>query len=359
MSAQPDSGAELVPVSVDVVVDNYNYGRFLRDAIDSALGQTHEPLHVIVVDDGSTDDSREIIASYGPRIEAVLKENGGQASALNAGLARARSDIVIFLDADDVLHPTAAARVAGAFRSRPDLAKVQFRLEVASADGRPTGELKPPAHVALLSGDLRPHTLRFPFDVPWHSGGTAYRLGTLREMAPIPEGGPVGADWYLVHVAALHGPVVAIDEPLGLYRVHGSNAHESGPPLDLDRLRATIGYMARARDYLEQAAAGLGLEWDRRDASMSEVADRAISLKLDPRRHPVAGDTRLGLVRLGIRAAARRFDVRLPLKVGFVLWLLALTAAPRLSARRIAEAFVFPERRQFVNRFLAALHVRR
>src|ERR1700757_584817 len=66
-----------------VVINNYNYGQFLGTAIESALGQTYANTEVVVVDDGSTDDSREIIASYGDRVRAVLKSNGGQASAFN------------------------------------------------------------------------------------------------------------------------------------------------------------------------------------------------------------------------------------------------------------------------------------
>jgi glycosyltransferase involved in cell wall biosynthesis len=75
---------------VSVIVNNYNYARFLPDAIDSALRQTYGHVEVIVVDDGSTDESRVVIASYGNRIRAVLKRNGGQGSAFNAVRGRAR-----------------------------------------------------------------------------------------------------------------------------------------------------------------------------------------------------------------------------------------------------------------------------
>ena len=92
-----------------VIVNNYNYGRFLPDAIDSALAQTYVPLEVIVVDDGSTDASRDIMSGYLPRIRPVLKPNGGQASALNAGFAASRGDVVLFLDADDILFQSAVA----------------------------------------------------------------------------------------------------------------------------------------------------------------------------------------------------------------------------------------------------------
>src|SRR5438128_12254393 len=96
-------GVRSAPPAVDIVVNNYNYGRFLREAIESALAQAYEHVSVIVVDDGSTDDSREVIATFGDRIVPVLKENGGQASACNAGFAHSKGDIVVFRDADDVL----------------------------------------------------------------------------------------------------------------------------------------------------------------------------------------------------------------------------------------------------------------
>ncbi len=81
---------------------------------------------MIAVDDGSTDGSPEILTAYTGRVELVFKENGGQASAVNAGFARCTGDVVIFLDADDVLLPDAAALVASAFAADPGVAKVQY-----------------------------------------------------------------------------------------------------------------------------------------------------------------------------------------------------------------------------------------
>src|SRR5687768_5034795 len=90
---------------VSVVINNYNYGRYLGPAIDSALQQSYPCVEVIVVDDGSTDHSRAVIAGYGHRIIPIYKANGGQASALNAGYEESQGEIVIFLDADDLLGP--------------------------------------------------------------------------------------------------------------------------------------------------------------------------------------------------------------------------------------------------------------
>src|SRR5258708_23497185 len=100
---------------VSILINNYNYGRFLTNAIDSALAQTYQRIEVVIVDDGSTDNSREIISSYGDRIIPVLKENGGQASAFNAGVEASRGEILSFLDADDSFFPEKISHVVALF----------------------------------------------------------------------------------------------------------------------------------------------------------------------------------------------------------------------------------------------------
>ncbi len=92
--------------SVSAVIPCYNGAEFLREAIDSALGQTYPPLDVIVVDDGSTDDSAAIAASYGPPVRVLRQENQGESVARNRGIDEARGDWIAFLDADDYWEPT-------------------------------------------------------------------------------------------------------------------------------------------------------------------------------------------------------------------------------------------------------------
>ena len=92
-------------IKATIIINNYNYGRFLVAAIESALNQTYAGTEVVVVDDGSTDDSRQIIAGYGNRIRPVLKANGGQASTFNAGFAASTGDVICMLDSDDFFYP--------------------------------------------------------------------------------------------------------------------------------------------------------------------------------------------------------------------------------------------------------------
>src|SRR5688572_20554111 len=100
---------------VSIIINNYNYGNFLRAAIDSCLKQIYPFKEVIVVDDGSTDDSKDIILSYGDKIIPLLKENAGQASCFNAGYNICHGDIILFLDADDFLADNALEKIVDAF----------------------------------------------------------------------------------------------------------------------------------------------------------------------------------------------------------------------------------------------------
>src|SRR5665213_1598610 len=125
-----------------IVIVNYNYERFIAAAIDSALEQSYAPLEVIVVDDGSTDGSRKIIAAYGERIRAILQDNGGQGAAYNAGWLAARGAFVLFLDSDDVLARDAMQKVVGAFE-RSNAVKVQFYLRQVDRELKPLGYLLP------------------------------------------------------------------------------------------------------------------------------------------------------------------------------------------------------------------------
>lgn len=216
-----------------VVINNYNYGRFLGEAIDSALAQTYPNVEVIVVDDGSTDESRDVIASYGDRVDAILTDNRGQPAALNTGFAASRGRVVCFLDADDVLQPRAielahVALTAGA-------AKVHWPLAEVDGTGSPNGCRRPIE--SLPRGDIFRELVRQGPEVYRYSptSGNAWARTFLDAVLPLPEielyrfG---GADAYLSTLAPLFGQIEALEEPLTLYRLHGGNNYSA---LDFER----------------------------------------------------------------------------------------------------------------------------
>jgi Glycosyl transferase family 2 len=343
-------------LAVDIVVLNHDYGDYVEAAIESACAQTHPCVRVIVVDDGSTDGSPERLAQLGPGVDLVLKENGGQASAINAGLARCKGDIVIFLDADDVLKPHAAASAARAFAADPSLVRVQFKLDVIDRDGRPTGAIKPDGRLPMPSGDLRRAELRFPFDIPWlPTSANAFRRRALRRITPIPETSypRCGADWYLVHLTNLLGAVASVDEVCGSYRVHGRNAYEpQGAELDMAHVRNAIAYAQATAIALAELADQLGCKRPERILSFSDLGNRLIARRLD-------GDPRVGstssLAVDAVRAVGRRSDVRWPMKAVLLSWFAATAIAPRPLVTPLAELFLFPVRRSAFSRLAGRL----
>jgi glycosyltransferase involved in cell wall biosynthesis len=341
---------------VSIIVNNYNYGHFLADAIDSALRQTYAAVEVIVVDDGSTDTSREIICGYGERVHAIFKDNGGQASAMNAGFARAAGELIIFLDADDMMLPDTTLQVVTAWACAAQMSRIHYRMEVIDAHGHPTGTIKPHWHLPMPRGDLRRHVLTFPDDMAWlPTSGNAYSAQVLHQIFPIPEQAfRILADVYLSHVTPLFGLVVALDQVGAYYRVHGHNNYEC-TELNLDQVRRTITHWRAAHEALRHFAAMLNLSTEHL-GSVSYAANRMISLRLAPAQHPIASDSVTRLVRCGIRAALRRRDVRLPMRLMFISWFLAMALVPRRVAQALAIGFLFPDRRVRVNRMLRLLH---
>ena len=207
-------------LKVSIIINNFNYGKHIASCIESAISQTYENVEVIVSDDGSTDNSRAIIESYGSSIITTFNPNGGQASAVNAGYKKSSGDLVIFLDADDILWPRCVAEVVRSWRS--GLMKLHFNLAVIDASGDPIGCLyiRPP----LPRGDLRKQLLAHGTVASMGMSGNAFPRAFLSQVMPIPEvGWERGADTYLFNLATLSGEVGAIDEPLGGYRVHGNN----------------------------------------------------------------------------------------------------------------------------------------
>jgi len=220
--------------SVSVVISSYNYGRYLADAVSSALNQSYSGIEVVVVDDGSSDDSREIARSFEADVHLVFKDNGGQASAWNSGFQQVTGEIVIFLDSDDRLLPDAAATAARA--GMPGASKVHWRAELIDDSGATCGVTIP--DTPLPDGDRLDQVLQYGFDlgpnVP--SSANAWRRDFLQEVLPMPEEPfTLAPDTYLVALSPLYGSTIAIEGVHTQYRSHHWNNGAQGTRSDRSR----------------------------------------------------------------------------------------------------------------------------
>lgn len=206
-------------MTVSVVIDNHNYGRFLKETLDSVLAQVLDDVavEIVVVDDGSTDDSREILSTYAPRVKSLLQARQGQATAFNAGLAAASGDIVCLLDSDDVFLPGKLAAVVKAFAD-PKVVCVQHFLHDTDAHLKPLPRRFPawPARYAL--DDYAAGRTEFTA-----TSGLAFRRETLQKLLPIPKDLFYYLDDFLTAHALFFGEIANIPRVLGLHRMHGAN----------------------------------------------------------------------------------------------------------------------------------------
>jgi glycosyltransferase involved in cell wall biosynthesis len=130
---------------VTILINTYNYARFIGRAIESALQQKYQgpELQILVVDDGSTDGTAEVVRRYAPRVRHIANNNGGQASALNVGFRHAEGDIICMLDGDDYFLPGKVQLVADVFWRRPEVGLVYNMFDIVDSSGASLGKVYP------------------------------------------------------------------------------------------------------------------------------------------------------------------------------------------------------------------------
>jgi glycosyltransferase involved in cell wall biosynthesis len=210
----------LMTLKASILVNNYNYGRFVAAAIDSALQQDWPRKEIIVVDDGSTDDSRAIISAYGDKIRAVFKENGGQTSAANLGFRHCTGDVIFFLDSDDILLANAVTTVIKAWHD--DVSKIQFPMLMMREDGSLTGAIYPNLEEKHTPTWIRRSIELTSFYTSSPTSGNAWSRKFIDGVFPIPEQVRF-FDGYLNVLAPFVGDVVSLTTPLLKYRINTNN----------------------------------------------------------------------------------------------------------------------------------------
>jgi glycosyltransferase involved in cell wall biosynthesis len=341
-------------VSLSVVITNWNYGRFVAQAIDSALALDWPAVQVIVVDDGSTDDSRTVIDRYGEQITAIFQANTGAAGASNVGFARSTGDVVIFLDADDLLAPSVAKEIAAVWRA--NVSKVQFQMQVVDADGRPTGAKFPQFATVPTPQQIRrwaSQAAAYPTPV---GSGNAYARWFLQRVFPL-EDPAIAPDSPCLAAAPHLGDVVTVAKPLVSYRVHGKN---DGAMLTLntDRLARELRWAQWRFAYAQRMArtVGVTIDDDAFRRSLATLPYRLASLRFASAAHPIADDTLTAIVFDTFRAAFVP-QGRSPSGVAaMVAWTILVALLPARAGKQLARwRFASPSRPRALQRALTFL----
>ena len=209
-----------------VLINTFNYARYVEEAVRSVLAQDFpgERVEILVVDDGSTDDTEPRLKKLGEAIRYLKKPNGGQASAFNFGVPHARGEFVALLDADDVWLPNKLSRIHEAFLKQPEAGMAYHRIYEWTEDG----QLSTRGHFIPVSGrvtESRFSLLCYPM---MQTSSLVFRRQAIEDLLPIPETLRTQADAYLTALIIFICPVVAVDEYLAKYRVHGANLFHSG-----------------------------------------------------------------------------------------------------------------------------------
>lgn len=322
---------------VSIIINNFNYAKFLECAIESSLGQTYSDCEVIVVDDGSTDGSRKLLERYQDRAVLVLKTNGGQASALNAGFRAATGGLIAFLDADDALFPYAIETAVDAWHH--GVAKVQFPLEILDDKNQPTGLRMP--REALSQGCLIDQFLETGRYVTAPTSGNLFAREFLDKILPIPERRFETGDGYLNTCAPFYGKIEAIEQPLGFYRVHGKSlttaAHKGS--IRVSQMQRLMRHAQAEKDLLERLARERGLALSRR-AVFSHWMHLKLKISLDRLSRPA------NLARFQILLASacgivisvlKSHELTFLRKAQHVLWAFAVTVLPSSQAAKFIE----------------------
>lgn len=201
---------------VSVVIPCWNYAVYLSDAIESVLAQTRAADEIIVVDDGSTDNTAEVVRRY-PGTIYLYQPNRGLAAARNAGLQRSRGEYLVFLDADDRLLPCAINYGAAALNDNPNAIMVAGSYRLIGADGAPVDESWNVSH----NGDPYCELLRRNCIAMTHS--VMFRRNAFEQVGLFNETLPVCEDYDLYLRMARRFPIVFYDDVVAEYRRHANN----------------------------------------------------------------------------------------------------------------------------------------
>ncbi|MCT7976488.1 glycosyltransferase family 2 protein [Laspinema olomoucense] len=219
-------------LTISVIIPAYNYADYIGHTINSVLSQTYPIKEIIVVNDGSTDNTAEVLASYCDRIQVIYQKNQGLSAAKNVGANHATGDLLAFLDADDIWLPHKLERQVDRFIVEPNLGLVHCGLEIIDATGCVTDR-----QMNGLEGWVAQEMLKLSRPVILGGGsGAVIPRNTFLSVGDFDPGVSVSHDWDMYYRIARSQEVGFVPEVLLQYRVHGQNMHSNVQKMERDML---------------------------------------------------------------------------------------------------------------------------
>lgn len=208
--------------STSVIIPNYNYGNFIGEAIESVLAQTHQPNEILVVDDGSTDDSVRVVKSFGKKVKLIEQENGGVGKARNTGAKNSTGNLLAFLDADDIWFADKLEKQIKLFQSQPKFDYVSCGMREFNVSGKTIGEYVPVTNGWSIESILL-------YSEPIVASGSAIvvkreafeKVGGFDEQRDLHP----SEDWDFARRMSEICVIGAVSDILVHYRNHGNNGH--------------------------------------------------------------------------------------------------------------------------------------
>jgi glycosyltransferase involved in cell wall biosynthesis len=321
-------------MKLSVIIANYNYRDFVAAAIESALAVDWPDKEVIIVDDASTDDSRTIIEGFNGKVAAYFRPKSNQLGAHMFGFKQSTGDIIIFLDADDLLEPEVMQEVAKVWR--PGVSKVQYRMNLIDAAGTQLGSALPQFPPKDNPEKLRRNFLRTMAYTTPPGSGNAYSRDFVRDVFAF---GPTipQSDAALLTIAPILGDVLTIRKPLARYRIHGASWGAMMESLNIFKLRQLLHQDIERAHLFATVSRQLRLPVSRDPLKHSyhHLQYRLASYLVEPSTHPFPEDTRSSLVFRLMSSVAKSSQMRLRDRAILLAWTIACALAPRYYCRNL------------------------
>ncbi|MGL3111449.1 glycosyltransferase family 2 protein [Bradyrhizobium sp. BR 1432] len=330
---------------LSVVIPNHNYAAYVGSAIRSALDIRWSNVEVIVVDDGSTDHSLDVINEFADEVTIISQANAGQMMSCVNGFRRSSGDIIIFLDSDDALRPDVMTEIVSVWSKAAS--KYQFQMRVIDADGQPTGNVLPQYFSCPSSEDVRKWMATTgAYPTPPGSGNAYPKWFVERVFGFESDFVDRAPDSYLLAAAPACGEIVTLTKPLADYRVHGLN-HGAFLQLDDTRFAREIDLTRRRYKFFSEIARTekLPVAPDALKRNLIFLCLRIASFKLRPDLHPIAADSSLSIAVDALGAAASPQGFSRSQRISLLAWIFCILISPQYFRRALVSLRYVPAQR--------------